>query len=120
MGNVFLGMDAHVNRDLPFVLEPIGLVKPDGTSRKADHDRVNDFLTAVNQYLLSEAARYLDPSLDDGDIPGTSSTTPRSCRRWSRGASRRGATPSASRPPRPRPSGPRWRRDRTGRGDEAS
>ncbi|WP_436795491.1 DUF5995 family protein [Actinospongicola halichondriae] len=70
MGNVFLGMNAHVNRDLPFVLESIGLVKPDGTSRKPDHDRVNDFLAAVNQYLLSEAAQYLDPTVDDGDIPG--------------------------------------------------
>ena len=72
MGNVFLGMNAHVNRDLPFVLEAIGLTKPDGTSRKADHDRVNDFLAAVNQYLLVEAAKYLDPTLDDGDVPGTS------------------------------------------------
>jgi hypothetical protein len=72
MGNVFLGMNAHVNRDLPFVLAEIGLVKPDGTSRKADHDRVNDFLAATNQYLLVEAAKVLDPTLDDGDIPGTS------------------------------------------------
>ncbi len=46
MGNVFLGMNAHVNRDLPMVLAEIGLVKPDGTSRKPDHDRVNDFLAA--------------------------------------------------------------------------
>jgi hypothetical protein len=72
MGNVFLGMNAHVNRDLPFVLAEIGLVKPDGTSRKVDHDRVNDFLAATNQYLLAEAATYLDPTLDDGDVPGTS------------------------------------------------
>lgn len=71
-GNVFLGMNAHVNRDLPFVLAEIGLVKPDGTSRKVDHDRVNDFLAATNQYLLAEAAKYLDPTLDDGDIPGVS------------------------------------------------
>jgi hypothetical protein len=72
MGNVFLGMNAHVNRDLPFVLAEIGLVKPDGTSRKPDHDRVNDFLARTNQYLLTEAAKYLDPTLDDGDVPGTS------------------------------------------------
>lgn len=72
MGNVFLGMNAHVNRDLPFVLAEIGLVKPDGTSRKPDHDRVNAFLDATNQYLLSEAAKVLDPTLDDGDIPGLS------------------------------------------------
>jgi hypothetical protein len=72
MGNVFLGMNAHVNRDLPFVLAEIGLVKPDGTSRKVDHDRVNAFLARTNQYLLAEAAKVLDPTLDDGDVPGTS------------------------------------------------
>ena len=72
MGSVFLGMNAHVNRDLPFVLAEIGLVKPDGTSRKPDHDRVNDFLAAVNHYLLNEAAKVLDPTLDDGDVPGVS------------------------------------------------
>lgn len=71
LGDVFLGMNAHINRDLPFVLAEIGLVKPDGTSRKPDHDRVNDFLAATNQYLLTEAARYLDPTLDDVEIPGT-------------------------------------------------
>jgi hypothetical protein len=38
-GNMFLGMSAHVNRDLPQVLASIGLVKPDGSSRKPDHDR---------------------------------------------------------------------------------
>lgn len=72
MGNVLLGMNAHVNRDLPFVLDAIGLTKPDGTSRKPDHDTVNGFLNAVNKYLLTEAAKYLDPTVDDGDMPGTS------------------------------------------------
>jgi len=72
MGSVFLGMNAHVNRDLPFVLAEIGLVKPDGTSRKADHDKVNAFLARTNQYLLAEAAKVLDPTLDDGDVPGIS------------------------------------------------
>src|SRR3546814_16973991 len=64
-------MNAHINRDLPFVLAEIGLVKPDGTSRKPDHDRVNEFLAATNKYLLTEAAKYLDPTLDDVEIPGT-------------------------------------------------
>jgi hypothetical protein len=71
MGNVLLGMNAHVNRDLPFVLYAIGLTKPDGSSRKADHDRVNDFLNEVNKYLLDEAAKYHDPTINDGDVPGT-------------------------------------------------
>ena len=52
LGNVLLGMNAHVNRDLPFVLAEIGLVKPDGTSRKPDHDRVNDFLNAIFFYVI--------------------------------------------------------------------
>ena len=70
MGNVFLGMNAHINRDLPFVFEELGMVMPDGTSRKVDHDKVNQFLAATNQYLLAEAAKVLDPTLDDGDVPG--------------------------------------------------
>src|SRR3546814_15182244 len=69
-GSLFLGMNAHINRDLPFVLAEIGLVKPDGTSRKPDHDRVNEFLAATNTYLLTEAAKYLDPTIDDVSIPG--------------------------------------------------
>ena len=72
MGNVFLGMNAHINRDLPFVFEELGMVMPDGTSRKVDHDKVNQFLAATNQYLLAEAAKVLDPTLDDGDVPGMS------------------------------------------------
>ena len=58
-GNLLLGMSAHVNRDLPFALYAIGLVAPDGSSRKADHDRVNQILNMVIAPLLDEiAARY--------------------------------------------------------------
>ena len=104
MGNVFLGMNAHVNRDLPFVLAEIGLVKPDGTSRKADHDRVNDFLARHEPVPAGRGGQGLDPTLDDGDLPGTTSTTPPPSRPSSAGGSRRGATPSAWwRPRRPRP-----------------
>ena len=67
--NVLLGISAHINRDLAFVLWDIGLVKPDGTSRKADHDKVNEFLNRVLFY--SEAKRRFDPSLpEDGEAPG--------------------------------------------------
>jgi len=70
-GNLLLGMSAHVNRDLPFVLAEIGLVRPDGTSRKADHDKVNEFLNRVMEPLLSEAAARFDPTIDDGSVPYT-------------------------------------------------
>src|SRR5919198_2349303 len=46
-GNLSLGINAHIQRDLPFALAGIGLVKPDGSSRKTDHDRVNEFLNRV-------------------------------------------------------------------------
>lgn len=71
MGNAFLGFSAHVNRDLPMVLAEIGLVKPDGSSRKPDHDQVNEFLKLVVEPLLDEAAARLDPSMDDAQIDGT-------------------------------------------------
>ncbi len=68
-GNLMLGMNAHVNADLPFVLAAIGLVKPDGTSRKPDHDKVNEFLNQVVQPLLDEEAARFDPTMDDTKSP---------------------------------------------------
>ena len=62
-GNLLLGMSAHVNRDLPFALYAIGLVAPDGTSRKADHDRVNEILDMVITPLIDEIAAKYDPAV---------------------------------------------------------
>lgn len=70
-GSILLGMSAHVNRDLPFVLEAIGLVKPDGTSRKPDHDQVNVFLNRVVEPLFDEAAARYDPIVDDTQFEGS-------------------------------------------------
>ena len=68
-GNVLLGISAHINRDLPFVLAEIGLVKPDGSSLKADHDRVNQFLNRVAFY--EEAAARFDSTLESSTwLPG--------------------------------------------------
>jgi hypothetical protein len=60
-----------VNRDLPLVLAAIGLVKPDGSSRKPDHDKVDVFLNRVVEPLLQEAAARYDPTVDDAQIHGT-------------------------------------------------
>jgi hypothetical protein len=62
-GNLLLGMSAHVNRDLPFTLYAIGLVAPDGSSRKSDHDAVNQILNAVVTPLINEIAAKYDPSV---------------------------------------------------------
>ena len=68
-GSLFLGMSAHVNRDLPYVLAAIGITYPDGTSRKADHDKVNQFLNAVLDPLLGEEAARFDSAVDDARDP---------------------------------------------------
>jgi len=68
-GNAFLGFNAHIQRDLPFVLAEIGLVKPDGSSRKPDHDKVNEFLNNVS--FTAELSRRFDPSFDDSSTDGT-------------------------------------------------
>jgi hypothetical protein len=70
-GNVLLGINAHVQRDLPFVLYSIGLVRPDGGSRKPDHDRVNQILNRVSDDVIAEIAQRFDPSIDDGNLPTT-------------------------------------------------
>ncbi len=71
MGSLLLGMSAHVNRDLPFVLEQIGIVQPDGRSRKPDHDQVDQFLVKVIDDAIPEGARRFDPTMDDLMIDGT-------------------------------------------------
>jgi hypothetical protein len=68
-GDLLLGINAHVQRDLPLVLYTIGLVRPDGTSRKPDHDRVNIILNRVTDDVIAELARRFDPSVDDADLP---------------------------------------------------
>lgn len=68
-GDLMLGMNAHVNADLPFVLAAIGLVAPDGSSRKPDHDKVNEFLNQVVQPLIDEEAARFDPAMDDANSP---------------------------------------------------
>jgi uncharacterized protein DUF5995 len=68
-GNLLLGINGHVQRDLPLVLYSLGLVRPDGTSRKADHDRVNRILNRVTDDIIAEIARRFDPTIDDSNLP---------------------------------------------------
>ena len=64
-GDLLLGMNAHINRDLAFVVAAVGLVAPDGSSRKPDYDKVEEFLNEATVPMLAEAAARLDPTLDD-------------------------------------------------------
>ena len=68
-GDLLLGMNAHVNRDLPFALAAVGLVAPDGSSRKPDHDRINVMLNKVVQPLVAEASARFDPGIERTRTP---------------------------------------------------
>ena len=68
-GDLLLGMNAHINRDLPYVIASVGLVAPDGSSRKPDFDKVEDFLAKATKPLVAEAAQRFDPSMDDNQDP---------------------------------------------------
>jgi hypothetical protein len=61
MGDLLLGMNAHINRDLPYTLAHVGLVKADGSTRKLDHDKVNEFLDRVIDPLQIELGHLYDP-----------------------------------------------------------
>jgi hypothetical protein len=71
LGDTLLGMNAHIRRDLPFVLAAIGMVTPDGESRKPDHDQVNVFLERVQAEIRTELARRHDPTVSAAGVPGT-------------------------------------------------
>ena len=68
-GDLLLGMNAHINRDLPYVMAASGLVAPDGTSRKADYDAVEAWLYDATAPLLAEFAARFDPTVDDSSDP---------------------------------------------------
>lgn len=65
-GNLILGFNAHIQRDLPFVLYELYLQGHPVSYE--DHTRANEFLQKVN--VLTELAQKFDSTIDDDDIPG--------------------------------------------------
>ena len=71
--DVLLFSNAHVQHDLPFALEEMGLRARDGASRKGDHDAVNRINTAVFDPIEDYIAAHYDPSfalIDAKPLPG--------------------------------------------------
>jgi hypothetical protein len=60
--DMLLGINAHVQRDMPHMLAAVGLHTPDGASRKHDHDVVNDVLNAAFARVTNTITRRFDPS----------------------------------------------------------
>jgi hypothetical protein len=67
--DVLLFSNAHVQHDLPFALEEMGLRARSGASHKPDHDAVNAINAAVFDPIEKYIASHYDPSFELFDLP---------------------------------------------------
>jgi hypothetical protein len=61
--DLLLGVNAHVQRDLPFVLATLGLHTQSGKSRKRDWDAFNKVLDGAYAPIVDTISARFDPSL---------------------------------------------------------
>ena len=61
--DMLLGINAHVQRDMPYVVASVGIRKPDGSSRKPDHDAGNEILAKAYEKIVRDVERRYDPFL---------------------------------------------------------
>ena len=67
--DMLLGINAHVQNDMPFVLAHLGLRTKDGTSRKPDHDVANGTLNRAYEDVVRAVRRRFDPAIDLTNSP---------------------------------------------------
>ncbi|MGI8726653.1 MAG: DUF5995 family protein, partial [Solirubrobacterales bacterium] len=70
IGNLLLSMNAHINRDFPFVVYHAGVTATDGSSTEPEHDTYTTRLRALYKPMLAELAERFDETIDDYDVPG--------------------------------------------------
>jgi hypothetical protein len=59
--DMLLGINAHVQNDMPFVLAALGQRTRSGASRKPDHDRMNEILDAAYEPVVRAIEDRFDP-----------------------------------------------------------
>src|SRR3954465_8532415 len=69
--DMLLGINAHVQRDMPFVMAGVGLRKPDGSSRKPDHDAANEILRRAYDRIVKTIADQYDPMISTTNSEAT-------------------------------------------------
>jgi hypothetical protein len=69
LGDILLGMNAHISRDLPFALARAGLLEPDGHNGQADFNRVDGLLGNVTPEVLHDETERFDPTLKSTVLP---------------------------------------------------
>jgi Family of unknown function (DUF5995) len=68
IGDMLLGMNAHISRDLPYALASVGLRRPDGGDATGDVTAVNKAIFASQSAMLRQIRSRYDPEL--GPPPG--------------------------------------------------
>jgi hypothetical protein len=59
--DMLLGINAHVQNDMPFVLAALGQRTKSGASRKPDHDKMNEILDAAYERVVRQIEDRFDP-----------------------------------------------------------
>jgi hypothetical protein len=62
--DMLLGINAHVQNDMPFVLAALGLRTRGGASRKEDHDAINEVLDSSYEKVVRAVRDRFDPQMD--------------------------------------------------------
>jgi hypothetical protein len=66
IGDLLLGMNAHISRDLPFAVAAVGVKRAAG---RRSFEQVNTLLERVAQPMLREQARLFDPTVTSFTLP---------------------------------------------------
>jgi hypothetical protein len=61
--DMLLGINAHVQNDMPFVLAQLGLRDRKGRARKPDHDKTNEALAAGYERVVGQVGARYDASI---------------------------------------------------------
>lgn len=61
--DMLLGINGHVQNDMPYVIAALGTRTRNGTSRKPDHDKFNEVLSVAYQEVVDEVERRYDPAV---------------------------------------------------------
>lgn len=86
--DMLASINAHVQRDMPYVVEEVGLTVPDGGSRKPDHDRQNEILSRAYDEIVPTIGERFDPIMltaDGGPSPVDDLTAGQLVAEWREG-----------------------------------
>lgn len=67
--DLLLGMNAHISRDLPYVVADIAVWEQERDTDGSDFELINEVIGRVKSPMLQEAAERYDPSLALLDLP---------------------------------------------------